>query len=144
MLKATFIKIILLNIICISCLYNVLNSFFVFSKRTTNSISKIRFVLKAFQAYIYLRLIKICLLLHSFYTQSKLKQNALLNSVLVTKLLNNYFASCSFINLDFLFAYTAHYKNNIALPYLVFNIFESTFSVFRLHFKQYVSMFYNS
>ena len=40
MLKTSFIKIILVDIVCISCLYKFLNSFFVFSKRTTSTISK--------------------------------------------------------------------------------------------------------
>ena len=57
--------------------------------------------------------------------------------------LNNPFASCSFINFDFLQPHTTHFDGNIGLPFLVFNIFESTFSVSFLPFKQYVSMFYN-
>ena len=65
----------------------------------------------------------------------------LLNGVLSPKLLNNLFAFCSFINLDFLLLHAAHFDHNIVLPFLVFTIFESTFSVFLLHFKQYVSMF---
>ena len=44
----------------------------------------------------------------------------LFNGVLRPKLLNNPFASCSFINLDFLLLRTAHFDNNILLPFLVF------------------------
>ena len=39
-LELTFIKIILVNIICICCMHKFLNSFFVFSKRNTSTISK--------------------------------------------------------------------------------------------------------
>ena len=61
----------------------------------------------------------------------------LLNGVIISKLLNNHFASCSFINFDFL----AHFEDKANLPFLAFSIFESIFFVFLLHFKQYVSMF---
>ena len=54
----------------------------------------------------------------------------LLNGVLIPKLLNNPFASCSSINHDFLILHTAHFENNIDLPFLVFNFFESTCFVF--------------
>ena len=67
----------------------------------------------------------------------------LLNGVLRPKLLNNIFASCSFINLHFLLLHTAHFDDNIVLPVLVFNTLEFTLSVSFLHFKQYVDMFYN-
>ena len=67
----------------------------------------------------------------------------LLVGVLRPKLLNNPFASCFIINLDFLLSHTAHFDNNIVLPFLVFNTFEFTFSVSFFHFKQYVHMFYN-
>ena len=67
----------------------------------------------------------------------------LLNGVLRLKLLNNPFASCSFINPDFLLPHTAHFDDNIVVSFLVFNTFKSTFSVFLSHFKQYASMFYN-
>ena len=52
------------------------------------------------------------------------------SGVLKPELLNNPFFSCSFINPDFLLLHTAHFNNNIVLPFLVFNIFELTFSVF--------------
>ena len=54
----------------------------------------------------------------------------LLNGVLKLKLLNNPFASCSFINLDFLLPHTAHFDNNIDLPFLFSKTFQPTFCVF--------------
>ena len=65
----------------------------------------------------------------------------LLNAVLIPKLLNNPFVSCSLINLDFLLPHIGHFGYSINLPVLVFTIFESIFFVFLLHFKQYVNMF---
>ena len=56
----------------------------------------------------------------------------LFNGVLITKLLHNLFASCSFLNLDFLLT---HFHNNIGLPVLDFNTFESTLSVSFLYCK---------
>ena len=47
----------------------------------------------------------------------------------VLKLLNNPFAFCSFINLDFLLFHIANLDNNIDLPFLVFITSEFTFSV---------------
>ena len=44
-----------------------------------------------------------------------------------TKLLNNHFALCSFINLDLSLLHTAHFGNSISLPFLVLSIFEFTF-----------------
>ena len=67
----------------------------------------------------------------------------LLNGVLRPKLLNFPFASCSFINFDFLLPHAAHFHDNIVLPFFVFNTFESIVFVIFLHFKQYVNMFYN-
>ena len=64
----------------------------------------------------------------------------LLNGVLR---LNNPFVSCSFVNLDFLLPHIAHFDDKIGLPFLVFNIFESTFFVSFLLFKKYVKIFYN-
>ena len=52
------------------------------------------------------------------------------NGVLRPKLLNIPFSSCSFINLDFLIQHTAHSDYNIPLPFLYFNTFKLTFSVF--------------
>ena len=66
----------------------------------------------------------------------------LLNGVLRPKLLSIPFASCSFINLDILLPHTAHFNNNIDLPFFAFITFEFTFSVPFLHFKQHVNMFY--
>ena len=51
------------------------------------------------------------------------------NSVLIPKVLNNPSASCSFTNLDFLLPHTAYFEDNIVLPFLVFNIFESALSI---------------
>ena len=81
----------------------------------------------------------------------------LFNSVLRPKLLNNSFASCFFINFDFLLLHKAHFDNNIVLQFSIFKTFESTFFqstffffvfflfffCFFLQFKQYVNMFYN-
>ena len=67
----------------------------------------------------------------------------LLNGNLIPKLLNNFFASCFFIVLDFLLLHTAHFDTNIVLPFLVFETFKFMFSVFYLHYRQNESMFYN-
>ena len=56
----------------------------------------------------------------------------LLNVVLRPKLLNISFASCSFLNLDFLLPHATHFDDSTVLPFLVFNIFGSTFSVYFL------------
>ena len=64
----------------------------------------------------------------------------LLNGVLIPKLDNSPSASGYFINLDFLLPHTAHFDNNINLPFLVFIIFASLFFAFFLHFKQQVSI----
>ena len=53
----------------------------------------------------------------------------LLNGILRSKLLSIPFASCSFINLDFLLLHTAHFDDSIVLSFLVFNTVESTFFV---------------
>ena len=53
----------------------------------------------------------------------------LLYGVLRPKQLNNPFASCYFINLDFLLSHAAHFDNKNGLPFLVFSTFESTLSV---------------
>ena len=72
-----------------------------------------------------------------------LNNGILFNGVLSPKLLINPFASCSFINLDFLLPHAAHFDDNIVLPFLVFKTYESTLSVSFLHLKQYVNMLYN-
>ena len=56
----------------------------------------------------------------------------LLNGVLRPTPLNNPFASCSSINLDFLLLYMRHFDNNNVLPYLVFKTFEFIFHVLLL------------
>ena len=54
---------------------------------------------------------------------------------LITRLLNNPFASCFLINFDFLEPHIAHFDNIIVLPLLVAETYGSMLSVF-LHFKQ--------
>ena len=46
-------------------------------------------------------------------------RGTLLNGVLIPSLLNNPFASCFLINLDFLVPHIAHFDNIIRLPLLV-------------------------
>ena len=65
-----------------------------------------------------------------------LNNGTVLNRVFRPKLLNTPFPSCSLINHAFLLPHTAHFDNNIALPFLVFKTIELTISVFFLHFKQ--------
>ena len=136
MLKISFIKIILVKIICIFCLHKFFNSFFVFNRWITSTIkfsNVLQVVLNTFQASIYLLPVKMYVLFHSFYTQ--MKQNSmspnngiLFNGVLKPKLINNPFASCPFINIDLL-PHTAHFDDNIGLPILVCNTFKLTFSL---------------
>ena len=57
------------------------------------------------------------------------------NGVVRPKLLNSPIASCSFIYLDLLLPYTVHFHDKNGLPFSVFNIFESIFSVFFSYFK---------
>ena len=45
------------------------------------------------------------------------------NDVLIRKLLNNLFASCFFIDFDFLLPYISQFDNIIVLPLLVLEIF---------------------
>ena len=52
------------------------------------------------------------------------------NDILRSKLFNNSYASCFFINLVFLPLLTAHSDDNNVILFLVFNNFEFTFSVF--------------
>ena len=54
----------------------------------------------------------------------------LANGVFFPKLLNIPLASCSFINLDFLFLHREHCDNSITQSFLVFIIFELILSVF--------------
>ena len=56
----------------------------------------------------------------------------LFNGALIPSVLNNPFASFSFINL--LLSRTAHFDRNIVLPFFVFITFEFTFFLFSLHF----------
>ena len=55
------------------------------------------------------------------------KQNV---TKLKPKLLNIPFASCSFINLDFLVPHIAHFNSNSVLPLLTFETFGFILSVF--------------
>ena len=54
----------------------------------------------------------------------------LLKDLLVPKLLNNPFASCSFTNLDFVFPHSVHLDCIINLPFFVLKIFRFKFSLF--------------
>ena len=59
-----------------------------------------------------------------------LNNGILFNGVLRPRLDNNPSASCFFINFEFLLPHTAHFDDNIVLPFFVFNTFQFTFSVF--------------
>ena len=69
----------------------------------------------------------------------------LFSSVFRSKLLNNPFASCFFINLDFLPIHTAHFDNNIVLPFLVFNTLHFTIYILSISFalRKMFNMFDN-
>ena len=54
----------------------------------------------------------------------------LLNGVLIPNLLNNPFASCLLINLDFLLLHIAHFDNIITLPLLVLETCGFIFSTY--------------
>ena len=54
----------------------------------------------------------------------------LFNGVLRPTLLNIPFASCPFINLDFLLPHIAHFDNSIVLPLLVFRALGFILSVY--------------
>ena len=68
----------------------------------------------------------------------------LFNGVLKPKLLKILFA-CLFVNLVFLLPHTAYFEIDITivLPFFIIT-FESTCHVSFLHFKEYISMFYNN
>ena len=67
----------------------------------------------------------------------------LLKGVLIPNLLNNPFASCLLINLDFLILHIARFDNIIILPLLVLEICGYIFFyVCFLHFKQYDPILY--
>ena len=53
-----------------------------------------------------------------------------INGVLRSKLLNIPFASCYFINFDFLLPHAGHFDDNIVSPLLVFENFGFMFSAF--------------
>ena len=131
MLKTSSIKIILLNIICISCLYKFFNSFFLVNGPQALYVNPGCF--KCISGINLSPPNKTYLLFHSFYTDND-------DSM---KLHSKQNASCSFIDFGFLLPHTALFDNNIGLPFFVFITFEFTFSLSFLHFKQYVKMFYN-
>ena len=60
----------------------------------------------------------------------------LLNGVLIPNLLNDPFAPCLLINLDFLLPHIAHFDNISTLQLLVLETYGFTFFVCFLHFKQ--------
>ena len=68
--------------------------------------------------------------------QNKVSPNksALINGVLIPKLLNNPFASWFLINIDFLLPHITHFDNIIVLLLLVFETLGFMFSVSFLHF----------
>ena len=88
--------------------------------------------------------VKFCSQFYSFYTplNKTLNSGILLNGVLIPKLLNNPFASCSFTNLDFLIPQSAHFDCIISPPFFALKIFEFKFLVFFLHFTQQASIFF--
>ena len=93
----------------ISCF---LKPLFVFNIWSTNTVIKsgcLKF-LNTFQAWIYFLLRETCLLFQSFYMckQNTLYAIMLLNGVLIPKLLNNQFAFCFFVSLDFLVSHAMH------------------------------------
>ena len=67
----------------------------------------------------------------------------LLNGVLRPELLNIPFASCSFINPDFLLPHIAHFDHNIVLPLLVFKTFGIMFSVLFYTLNNKIALFYS-
>ena len=71
-----------------------------------------------------------------------LNNGILLTSVLKPRLLNVTFASCSFINLDFLLPHLAHFDNSVVLPLLVFKTLGFILSVFFYSLNNKVTLFY--
>ena len=66
----------------------------------------------------------------------------LLNGVLRPKLLNNPFASCLLINLDFLLTHIAHFDNSVVLLLLVFKTIGFMLSVFFYTLNNMIALFY--
>ena len=60
----------------------------------------------------------------------------LLKDALIPRLLNNPFASCFLINIDFLLPHMAHFDNIIVLPILVTEILDQYSQYFFQHLKQ--------
>ena len=63
------------------------------------------------------------------------------HGVLRPKLLNNPFASCLFINLDFLIPHISHLDNKIDLPLLATKTFGFIFSVFFYTLNNKITLF---
>ena len=81
--------------------------------------------------------------LHISIIQNKTSLNIgiLLKGVLIPKLLDNPFASCSLINFDFLLPHTSHFNNMIVLPLLVAEIFGLMLSVFFYTLDNKIALF---
>ena len=73
----------------------------------------------------------------------------LLKGALIDKLLNNCFASCFLINLDFSLLHTAHFDNIIVSPFLVFEISGvigfvfSTFALYTIRQHYFYTLFFH-
>ena len=82
--------------------------------------------------------------LDSFKIQNKISPSIgiLLYGVLIPNLLNNPFAFCWLIDLDFLLLHIAYFHNIIILPLLVLETCRFIFFVYFLHFKQYDFIFF--
>ena len=65
----------------------------------------------------------------------------LVNGVLIPKLLNNPFVSCSFKNFDFLLPHIAHFDNIIVTPFLVFETPAFMLSVFFYTLDNKITLF---
>ena len=65
-----------------------------------------------------------------------LNTGILLKSVVILRLLNNPFASCFLINLDFLVLHIAHLDNTIVPPFIAFETNGLMLFVFSLNFRQ--------
>ena len=83
--------------------------------------------------------------LHSmeFIQNERSPNNGILfNGLLLPRLLNNPFASCFLINLDFLLPHIAHFDNIIILPLLVFDTTGLMFPVFFCPLDNKIALFY--
>ena len=64
------------------------------------------------------------------HSKQNIQFGNLLKGILISKLLNNPFASCSFTNFEFLCPPSVHFDCIISLPCFVLNIFEFKLSGF--------------